>query len=91
MYDLKLSRRLTLIKPSQAVSRVSWLKLTDVSGTMSVPYSRAVIMRTEMVSETSVIFNQLTRLIAREGFKLHNDEHNNYTPKILLGRSSQGG
>jgi hypothetical protein len=52
MYDLELSRRLTLIKSSRAVNRVSWLKITKVSGTISVPIIRA----------------EMSRLIAREGF-----------------------
>jgi hypothetical protein len=62
-----------LKKPSWAINRVSCLKITDVSGTIPVPIIRAsetLIMETEMVSETSVIFNQLTRLIAREDFEL---------------------
>jgi hypothetical protein len=33
-YDLKFSRRLTLIKPSRAISRVNWLKIDDL-GTSS--------------------------------------------------------
>jgi hypothetical protein len=38
--DLKLSRPLKLIKSSPAISRVSWLKTTDVSGTISLPIFR---------------------------------------------------
>jgi hypothetical protein len=68
MYDLKLSQRLTLIKYSRAISCVSWLKITDVSGTISVPIIIALMMGTEMIPETSVIFNQLRWLIAREDF-----------------------
>jgi hypothetical protein len=69
MYDLKLSRRLTLIKSSLVISRVSRLQITDVSGTISVTIIMAMMslmMRTEMLSETSVTFNQLTRLVARD-------------------------
>jgi hypothetical protein len=44
-----------------------WPKITDVSGTISVSIT-AVLMGTDMVPETSVIFNQLTRLVAREDF-----------------------
>jgi hypothetical protein len=58
-----------VIKSSRALIRISWLIITDVSEVISVP-------------ETSVIFNQLTRLKAREycinfcrressGLKLH--------------------
>jgi hypothetical protein len=43
VYDLKLSRRLTLIKYFWAISRVSWLKITGVSRTISVPIIRAVV------------------------------------------------
>jgi hypothetical protein len=32
-----------LIKSSRAISRVSWLKITDVSGTISVPIIRAMM------------------------------------------------
>jgi hypothetical protein len=39
-YDLKLSRRHELIKSSQAINRVNKLKLSDVSGTVSVPFTR---------------------------------------------------
>jgi hypothetical protein len=41
LYDLKLSRRHELIKPSLAISRVNKLKLVDVSGMISVPIIRA--------------------------------------------------
>jgi hypothetical protein len=44
-----------VIKSSWAISLVSWLKIADISGT-------------DMVLETSVIFKQLTCLIAREDF-----------------------
>jgi hypothetical protein len=40
---LKLSWRLSLIKYSQAISRVSRFKITDVSGTISVPIISAVM------------------------------------------------
>jgi hypothetical protein len=43
MYDVKLSRRLKLIKSSRADSRVSSLK-SNVSGTVSVPIIRAMIL-----------------------------------------------
>jgi len=44
MYDLKLTQRLTLIKSSLAISHVSWLKFTDVSGTFSIPIIRVMSM-----------------------------------------------
>jgi hypothetical protein len=59
--DLKLSRRLKLAKRSRAISLVNCLRITDVSGTISVP----ILM---VIPETLVIFNQLTLLIAREDF-----------------------
>jgi hypothetical protein len=34
---MKLSRLLKFVKPSQAISRANWLKITDVSGTISAP------------------------------------------------------
>jgi hypothetical protein len=43
MYDVKLSRRLKLIKSSWADSRVNSLK-SNVSGTVSVPIIRALIL-----------------------------------------------
>jgi hypothetical protein len=67
-----LLRRLILIKSSRAISRVRWLKITDISGTISVRHHRgygvimALMMGTEMVPETSVMFNQLTWMIVRE-------------------------
>jgi hypothetical protein len=67
MYDVKLSWRLKLIKSSRAESRVSSLK-SNVSGTVSVPIIRAILMMgTETVPET-LDFNELTRLSAREDF-----------------------
>jgi hypothetical protein len=65
MYDFL--RLLTLIKYSLAISSVSWLKITDISGTISVPIVTALI-GTKIEPEKSVIFNQLTRLVAREYF-----------------------
>jgi hypothetical protein len=47
LYDLKLSRRLTLIKSSQAISLVDWLKIANISGA-------------ETILEMPVIFKQLT-------------------------------
>jgi hypothetical protein len=48
---------------------VSWLKFIDVSGTISAPIIRAhLMMGTKMVSQTSAIFKQLTRMTAREDF-----------------------
>jgi hypothetical protein len=35
--DLKPSQGLKLIKSSGGISRVSWLKMTDISGTIPVP------------------------------------------------------
>jgi hypothetical protein len=35
--DLKLPQQLKLIKSSQAISHVSWLKITEISGTISAP------------------------------------------------------
>jgi hypothetical protein len=63
VYDVKLSRRLTLIISSRATSRVSWLNLptfrrpslSSSSGLWCYP-----MMGTEMVPETSVIFNSMT-------------------------------
>jgi hypothetical protein len=61
-----------LIKSSQAIRRVSWLKITDVSGTISVPLIRIscqiliLLMRTEMVLEASVILNRSARLIGQD-------------------------
>jgi hypothetical protein len=65
---------LILIKSSRAVSCFNKLKLTDVSGTISVPIRResevsdALRMGTEIVPETSASFSFLTQLIAREDF-----------------------
>jgi hypothetical protein len=47
------------------LSRVNWLKITDVSGTISV-LSLHSDNGKETVTETSVILQQLRRLIARE-------------------------
>jgi hypothetical protein len=69
LYDVKLSRRLKLINSSRADSHVNSLK-SKVSGTVSVPIIRAMMMMmmgTEMVPET-LDFNELTRLSAREEF-----------------------
>jgi hypothetical protein len=57
MYDLELSRRLCIIKSSQATSRVK-------------NHFRTLRTRTEMDLETLVssCFNHLTRLVAREDF-----------------------
>jgi hypothetical protein len=41
-YDLKVLRRLTLITSSRAISRASWLKITDVSRTISVSIIRGM-------------------------------------------------
>jgi hypothetical protein len=48
-----------------ALSRVSWLEITDVSGT-SLPPSSDSNDEKEMITETSVIFKQLKQPIARE-------------------------
>jgi hypothetical protein len=45
-----------------ALSRVNWYEMTDVSG------HQTLMMRTQMLPEKSVIFNQLTRLRDREHF-----------------------
>jgi hypothetical protein len=37
MYDVKLSQPLNVINYSHDVSRVSWLEITDISCTISVP------------------------------------------------------
>jgi hypothetical protein len=68
--DLKLSQRLKLIKSSQAISHVSRLKITEVSGTISAPITVTgsdvssgsdqtsdPVTATEMVPEMPVIFN----------------------------------
>jgi hypothetical protein len=47
------------IKSSQAISCVSRLKITNISGVVSVSII-SVTMGTEVAPETSVIFNQLT-------------------------------
>jgi hypothetical protein len=66
--DLKLSRRLKLIKYSLDISRVSSLKNADVSRTVRVSQWG------QIVPETSLIFSQRTQLIAREDFiNCHND------------------
>jgi hypothetical protein len=51
-----------LTKSSWDVSSVSWLKITDVSGTICFHYQGCD------GDETYVIFNQLTRLISQEDF-----------------------
>jgi hypothetical protein len=51
-----------LIKCFWAVSHVSWLKVTDVSGT------RSAITGLSVASETVVIFNQVTTLIMAQDF-----------------------
>jgi hypothetical protein len=47
-------------------SRVCWLKMTDVSGTISAPHvwDLILMMGTDMMLETSAIFSQPKRLIA---------------------------
>jgi hypothetical protein len=42
-YDVMLSQRLTLIKSSQAISDVSLLKATNISGTISVHIIRTMV------------------------------------------------
>jgi hypothetical protein len=42
------------------------LKTTNVSGTISVTITIALMMRTEIVPETLVVFNELTRQTAKE-------------------------
>jgi hypothetical protein len=67
---------LKLIKYSWSLWHVSYLKMTNVSGAMSVPIMRSVIFDplplhmlrkivAEMVSETSIIINQFTWLITQ--------------------------
>jgi hypothetical protein len=51
---------LRLLKYSRYSIQFSWLKATDVSGTISVPITSV------RVPETSVIFNRLSLLIARQ-------------------------
>jgi hypothetical protein len=48
MYDMKLALRLALIKSSQAISSVSWLKTTDDSVTNFVLFIREIIPATSM-------------------------------------------
>jgi len=43
MYDVKLTWQLPLIKFFQSISCVSWLKITNISGTISVPIIRAMM------------------------------------------------
>jgi hypothetical protein len=50
-----------LMKSSRAISRVSWLKITDVSGTIS-DIIKVWWWRQRWPPETSEICNQLTRL-----------------------------
>jgi hypothetical protein len=64
----ELYTKLWSIKSSLVIIYVSWLKITDVSGTIFVPHHQALMMGTEMVPETSVIFNQLMRRTAREDY-----------------------
>jgi hypothetical protein len=56
------------IERSRAIRRVSWLKVTNVSGTIPTPIMRIRYDTSKMVPETSVIFNQITRLRALEHF-----------------------
>jgi hypothetical protein len=63
------------MKSSRALRRVSSLKITDLSGTicphhqgLNLMSHQTLMMGTAMVPETSVIFNQLTMLMAREDF-----------------------
>jgi hypothetical protein len=55
-------------EPSRHISRVSWLKITGISGAIFVMSHMSLVVGIGMVLETSVIFNQLTRLIPRERF-----------------------
>jgi hypothetical protein len=55
---MKLSWQLTLIKSSQAISHVIWLKVYDIT----------LMMGTEMVPEKSENFNHLTWLMVQEDF-----------------------
>jgi hypothetical protein len=49
--------KIILLKCSQFLSPVSWLKMTDFSGTISAHHQILIlIMDTEMVPETSVVF-----------------------------------
>jgi len=50
VFDVKFSRQLTLIKSYWAISQISWLTNTDISGT-------------EMIPKMSLILNQMTWLI----------------------------
>jgi hypothetical protein len=67
------------MKSFRAISRVRCLYKTDVSRTISVPIIKDLVcqrspqcfvlmMGTEMVFETSVLYSHLTRLIAPEDF-----------------------
>jgi hypothetical protein len=56
LYDVMLSWRLTLMKASRVIRRVNSLNDTNV------------MLGTDMVPETSVIFVELTKLIARKDF-----------------------
>jgi hypothetical protein len=55
---MMLSQRQTLIESSWVISHVSLLN----------PIMIALMMGTEIVPKTLAIFNELTRLIAQEGF-----------------------
>jgi hypothetical protein len=56
-----------LIISYRIITLVRWLNISDVSGIISV-HVIAMMMGAEMVPETSVIFKQLTWMIAREDF-----------------------
>jgi hypothetical protein len=65
MYNPELSWLLKLIKTFSG----QLVKITDVSGAISVPHHQGLMWhKFQTVPETSVIFNQLTQLIAREDF-----------------------
>jgi hypothetical protein len=51
LYDLKLPRRLELIKYFRIINNVRWLKIADVSETISVPIIRASGIRSPIDGE----------------------------------------
>jgi hypothetical protein len=67
MHDLKLTWQPKLIISTWAIICVSWLKVTSVSGIIWVPIVRVWLLKILDISgTTSVMFNQLTWLVAQD-------------------------
>jgi hypothetical protein len=60
LHDQKLSWQLTSVESSWANSHAIWLKISDVSETL--------LVGTDIILETSIIFNQLTWPLSQEEF-----------------------